>query len=89
MPARRREARRLAERTSSELIEIRCDVTPDDADRRIRARARRGDDPSEATPEIAAALRTAADPWPTASPIDTSVLDREQAVAAALVLVDG
>jgi predicted kinase len=50
-----------------------------------RARAR-GDDPSEATPEIARRLAADADPWPASRPLDT---DRplHETVADALRLV--
>ncbi|OWY59341.1 hypothetical protein B7486_75080, partial [cyanobacterium TDX16] len=44
------------------------DVTAD----RMRRRAARGGDPSDATPEVAAQLATAADPWPEAVALDTS-----------------
>jgi aminoglycoside phosphotransferase family enzyme/predicted kinase len=69
-PARDR-ARRVAESTRSELIEIRCDAPAAVGRERIADRAARGEDPSEATPEIARRLAADADPWPEASALDT------------------
>jgi uncharacterized protein len=65
-------AAEVARATSSDVVEFRCEAPRDLAATRIRDRAERGSDPSDATPEVAAAMAAAADPWPTAGPIDTS-----------------
>lgn len=67
----RRAARDLAEQTHSEILELRCEVAPDVAAERITGRLARGDDASDATPQIAAALAAVADPWPQAVVIPT------------------
>jgi hypothetical protein len=75
----------LADETSSDLVELRCEVDATIADDRLRRRAREGDDPSDADPGVAAALRASTAPWPTASVVDTSgsrTAAVEQAVAA-------
>ena len=64
-------AAQLADETSSRLIEVCCTAPADVADARIRSR-REGRDASDATPEIAAAIRTAFDDWPSAHTIDTA-----------------
>lgn len=69
-PARDR-ARRIAAATRSEVIEIRCEAPMAVGRDRIADRAARGEDPSEATPEIARRLAADADPWPEASALDT------------------
>ena len=70
-PARDR-ARRIAAATRSELIEIRCEAPAAVGRDRIAARAGRGEDPSEATPEIARRLAADADPWPEARTLETN-----------------
>jgi aminoglycoside phosphotransferase family enzyme/predicted kinase len=67
----RERARRLARAARAELVEIRCSAPPEVAGARIAGRAARGDDPSEATPEIAARLAADFDPWPGAWTLDT------------------
>jgi uncharacterized protein len=69
---RRAEARALAAEGCADTIEIRCAVPPELAARRIRRRMARGGDPSDATPDIAAKLAAAEDPWPGAVALDTS-----------------
>ena len=69
--AARERAREVAESTRSELVEIRCDAPAAVGRTRIADRAARGDDPSEATPEIARRLAADADPWPEAGALDT------------------
>jgi hypothetical protein len=85
--AERGRALAAARATRSDVVEIRCTAPADVAQRRIAERAARGDDPSEATPEIARRLAADADPWPASLPLDT---DRPLAetVARALRLVD-
>ena len=68
----REQARVVAAETSSDLVELRCDAPPEVAAERIRRRAAAGQDPSDATPEIAAALAAATAPWPEATTIDTA-----------------
>jgi predicted kinase len=65
-------AARIADATSSTLVELRCTVDPAVADARIERRLQRGDDASDADRAVAAALRTAAAPWPEAVTVDTS-----------------
>ena len=67
-------ARTAAAATASELIEFRCDAPLDVACERITARRRRGDGTSEATLAVARALfaRAVDEPWPEATPIDTT-----------------
>jgi aminoglycoside phosphotransferase family enzyme/predicted kinase len=65
-------ARRLAQETASDLLELRCDLPPDVAADRIRRRQAQGDDVSDATPAVAAALAAGADPWPEAEVVHTS-----------------
>jgi uncharacterized protein len=68
----RERAREVAEATRSELVEIRCSAPAEVGQRRIADRAARGEDPSEATPEIARRLAVDADPWARASALDTN-----------------
>lgn len=63
-------ARGVAAEAGAAVVELRCVAPPAVADARIAAR-RPGDDPSEATPAVAAALRAAADPWPQAVEVPT------------------
>jgi predicted kinase len=65
-------ARAVAEATSADLTELCCVLAPGLAAERIRARARAGTDPSEATPEVAAALAERFAPWPEATDLDTA-----------------
>jgi aminoglycoside phosphotransferase family enzyme/predicted kinase len=68
----RRAAAALAESVAAELHEVRLVVDPDLARARIEARAARDDDPSDAGVRVAQALAEVADPWPAATPVDTS-----------------
>lgn len=76
---RRAEARQLAGDAHAEVSELECVVTDELA--RHRMARRRG--PSDATYEVRAALRSEADPWPEAHPVDTS-LDEPVVVKEAL-----
>ncbi|HZQ26761.1 MAG TPA: AAA family ATPase, partial [Acidimicrobiales bacterium] len=67
--AMRELAAAAAARTSSDLVELRCVVDPAVAARRIATR--REAFGSEATPAVATALATRADPWPSAVDVDT------------------
>jgi aminoglycoside phosphotransferase family enzyme/predicted kinase len=70
--SRRAEARDAGARTHSDVLELRCSAPPDLAARRMRRRLAAGGDPSDATPEIAAQMALAEDPWPGAEVVDTS-----------------
>ncbi|WP_250292632.1 AAA family ATPase [Frankia sp. CiP1_Cm_nod1] len=63
----------LAEQTSSELVELRCVTSPEVAAARIARRAAAGEDPSDATLAVHQAMAARAQPWPTASVIQTAV----------------
>jgi aminoglycoside phosphotransferase family enzyme/predicted kinase len=65
--SRREQAMTMAERSGSVLVPLRC-VAPADI---CAARIARRRGPSDATAEIAAAMRKQADPWFDAYPIDT------------------
>ncbi len=75
-------ARELARTTASDLVEICCEIDAATAARRIRDRADRGLDPSDATPEIAAEIRRRFDPWPTAVRRSTAGTLRETVTSA-------
>ncbi len=72
----------VAEETSSIFDALRCVAPVEVATRRLAARALVGTDPSDATPDVAAAMAAVAEPWPDATEIDTSV-ERGHALAAA------
>ena len=65
-------AAELARLTGSDLQELRCRCEPGIARARIERRSRRGDSDSEATVAVATRMAEEADPWPSASVIDTS-----------------
>lgn len=69
--ARRATARRVAEEAAADLVELECVAPTEVAAARMRARAERGGDPSDADARVAAAMAAAADPWPEAAPIRT------------------
>jgi len=68
----RRAAADVADATSSDLVELHCVAPAPLAEQRIRRRLRRGGDPSDATPAVAAAMAVRFDPWPAASLVDTA-----------------
>ena len=68
----RADAACVADATASELIELRCDVDPSVAAARIERRRATHNDPSDADRDVAAALRSGASPWPSATVVDTS-----------------
>jgi predicted kinase len=78
--AHREAARAMAAATHSELGELECTVAPGIAATRIARR--RSHAPSDATPAVATAMRSAAAPWPSAVRIDTDA-PRATVVAAA------
>ncbi len=65
-------ARSVAERTACQLVELCCESTPEEADRRINRRSAEETDVSEATPVVRAAMGEKMDPWVTAVAIDTT-----------------
>jgi predicted kinase len=69
----RKTAADVAARSSSDLVELRCDLDPHEADRRLTSRNEQGADVSDATPEVAALMAREFDPWPLAAVVDTSV----------------
>jgi aminoglycoside phosphotransferase family enzyme/predicted kinase len=85
-PRWRHLARQVAERTSTDLIEIRCDAPAAVTDERMHQRFGT-DDPSDATPEIAQAMVDALVDWPEATTLDTS--GPEAAVVAQALTVVG
>ena len=74
----------MADRTSSDFIELRCDANPEDAAARVARRLSEQTDLSEATPEVALAMGRSMDPWSSAIVIDTSISEPSEAVAQAL-----
>ena len=84
-PGERAALHRLADEASADLTELRCELDPQVAARRIVERIERGGDPSEATPELAIELAASFAPWPEAVPLDTSQ-PVEEVVATALAL---
>jgi len=77
-------AREMAARTSSELVELCCEVPLGEADRRILRRLAEGSSVSEATPDVREAMRLRMDPWESATVVDTSRSETAEAVTAAL-----
>jgi len=75
-------AREAATATSSDVVELRCTAPAAMAAARIVTRGQRGEDPSEATPEIASAMAARFDPWPEAITVDTTRPTEEVAVDA-------
>jgi aminoglycoside phosphotransferase family enzyme/predicted kinase len=77
-------ARVMADHTGSDLVELRCDVTPEEADRRIVRRLSENADASDATPKVRAAMSRSMDPWVPSAVIDTSGTKPEEAIALAM-----
>jgi uncharacterized protein len=77
----------LAEATSTDLVELRCAAPVAVTAARMAARARTGDDASDATVEIARELARHEDPWPTATSIDTSGSAQDALAAGLAALV--
>jgi len=80
-------ARRVAEETSSEFTELRCEVSEPVAEGRIARRLRVGSDASEANVEVARQLATLTDPWPSSRSVDTSGPEG-RSLERALALID-
>jgi predicted kinase len=81
---RRDAARALAEKTSSDIYEMRCEVSEAEGALRVDRRLSAHSDPSEASPEVAAAMRGSMDAWGQATVVDTSGRTAEQGIALAL-----
>jgi hypothetical protein len=60
----------VARETCSELVELECAAPTEIAAERLRSRG--AADVSDATPEVATAMATTADEWPSAQTIDTT-----------------
>jgi aminoglycoside phosphotransferase family enzyme/predicted kinase len=84
----RKTAADVAAHSSSDLLELRCDLDSHEAARRLTSRKSQGADVSDATPEVAALMAREFDPWPSAVVVDTSV-STDAVVARALEIVDG
>jgi aminoglycoside phosphotransferase family enzyme/predicted kinase len=83
----REQAAAVADATSSDLVELRCDAPTSVTRQRLAHRARTGLDASDATVGIAAQMAGDFDAWPTATTVDTS--DRpENSASAGRVAVD-
>ena len=67
----RAEATALANDKLADLTELRCLLPADTAAARLARRAASGDDASDATPAVAAAMVDEFDSWPTAVVVDT------------------
>jgi len=70
--AARDDAAALAEATAADIVELRCEAPETVMATRIADRTRAGTDASDASPEIARALAARADPWPSATTVETS-----------------
>jgi aminoglycoside phosphotransferase family enzyme/predicted kinase len=84
--AHRADARRVANETASDLIELRCVAPAAVAAARLTDRAAAGGDASDADSAIATAMAATADPWPTSIPLDT-VADPDAVLQTALAHV--
>jgi len=86
--AQRAAARRIAQDTGSELMELCCTCDDSIAVARIRGRETTGDD-SEATPQVRDLMARKIDVWPSATTIDTSVDAAAEVLSSALRALDG
>ncbi len=80
-------ARRVAAHASAALTELVCTLPAEDAAARIRRRLQLGDDPSEATTAVAAALAHRFAPWPEAVVVPTDG-PPDRAVADAMIALN-
>jgi predicted kinase len=83
----REQAAAVADATSSDLVELRCDAPTSVTRQRLAHRARTGLDASDATVGIAAQMAGDFDAWPTATTVDTSERP-ENSASAGRVAVD-
>jgi hypothetical protein len=79
-------AQEIARSTSSDLVELECTAPTSVRDQRLAAR-RHGDDASDADAPIGRAMAAEADPWPSATAVDTTV-PVATSVTAALQVID-
>jgi hypothetical protein len=87
--AERARFRDLAVATASDLDEVRCEADDAVVAARIAARRTQGADASEATVEVARAMRDRFDPWPEAQVLPTDApIDTVVAAAARLLEID-
>jgi len=86
--AQRAAARRIAQDTRCELMELCCTCDDSIAVARIRGRETTGDD-SEATPPVRDLMARKMDVWPSATTIDTSVDAAAEVLSSALRALDG
>ena len=70
--AMRQQARELAVDAGAELLELRADLDPVEAARRVRLRRARQHDDSEASAMIATRMAAEAEPWPEAVTLSTA-----------------
>jgi aminoglycoside phosphotransferase family enzyme/predicted kinase len=82
-------ARDVAHRTGGDLVELRCVVRSDIAERRMAQRHSQGIDVSEATPEVRVAMGDAMDPWSSSRIIDTTEVTEAESIARALEVLGG
>jgi len=68
----RQEARRVAEDTATDVVELRCEAPLDVAAQRVAGRRPGGGGLSQATAETVAAMVADFEPWPAAAPVDTA-----------------
>lgn len=85
--AHRHAAEAMARSTASDLLQLRCEAPPGVAAARIDTRVAGGEDASDATPAIAAAMARRFDPWPDATTIDTAGPLPAQSLDLALALL--
>jgi predicted kinase len=84
--AHRAAAVAVARETESDLVELRCDASPTVAELRIAARLERGVDASDATIDVARALRSDFEPWPSAVAISTDASEADTLARALAVI---
>jgi len=84
---RRGEARALARATSSELVELCCEVSDPVARRRLLERGSSAPAASEATEDVRRAMRHDTAPWPEATVIDTGMGRPADALSRAMRVV--
>jgi uncharacterized protein len=88
-PAWREQARAAAAETSSEIVELLCEVDDATASARLAHRLAEGSDLSEATPAVRKAMEHAMAEWTSATVIDTSRHEPGEVLAQALGILVG
>ncbi len=87
-PEQRERARELGRRCGADVTELECVLDSSTASDRIERRLERGNDPSDARPEILDELRAMHAAWPEAIPVSTAgTFDQTEAAAVAAVRV--